>query len=238
MRHVRTCLVVASHPRSGTHLTIDFVRRNFPAFNPWLWAWEPRDRSYLDLDARQPGFNRSSCVVAKTHSLDPAQALPQIAELTRATSIIVLYPYRDFSSTMKSYAEFIGAKQPVFAFTNGPDPFFKTADSVAECVVTHAEAWTRLGAYPLDIARLIANPEQASLALERLAGMSRACLARRLPARMPLRRLARLMDRALGRESTEILVKTKMPWLNIVEKHLIERQFAPLKARLDSRRIN
>ena len=37
-------VVVASHPRSGTHLCIDTLRLNAPACASWKWPFERADR--------------------------------------------------------------------------------------------------------------------------------------------------------------------------------------------------
>lgn len=43
-------IVVATHRRSGTHLTIDTLRRNFPECRPRLLPLESLHRTYLNLD--------------------------------------------------------------------------------------------------------------------------------------------------------------------------------------------
>jgi len=43
-------IIVASHPRSGTHLTIDLLRRHFPACDAWKLPGERLDRLYVNLD--------------------------------------------------------------------------------------------------------------------------------------------------------------------------------------------
>jgi len=43
-------IVVASHMRSGTHLMIDLLRRQFPGCQSWKWPGEPNDMLYLPLD--------------------------------------------------------------------------------------------------------------------------------------------------------------------------------------------
>lgn len=46
-------IVVASHPRSGTHLTIDTLRRHFAPCKAWVYPWETVHHLYLDLDRLQ-----------------------------------------------------------------------------------------------------------------------------------------------------------------------------------------
>jgi hypothetical protein len=43
-------VVVASHPRSGTHLLIDVLRRQFEACATWKWPGERLDRLYCNID--------------------------------------------------------------------------------------------------------------------------------------------------------------------------------------------
>jgi hypothetical protein len=43
-------VVVASHMRSGTHLMIDLLRRQFDACRSWKWPGERNDMLYLPLD--------------------------------------------------------------------------------------------------------------------------------------------------------------------------------------------
>ena len=43
-------VVVASHPRSGTHLLIDVLRRQFEACRTWKWPGERLDRLYCNID--------------------------------------------------------------------------------------------------------------------------------------------------------------------------------------------
>ena len=51
---VGTPILVASHRRSGTHLTLDLLRRNFPACRPRMLPLENPHFSYLNLDRFEP----------------------------------------------------------------------------------------------------------------------------------------------------------------------------------------
>lgn len=44
-------ILVSSHPRSGTHLMIDLLRRQYPACRSWKFPLEPNSRLYLSLEA-------------------------------------------------------------------------------------------------------------------------------------------------------------------------------------------
>jgi len=44
-------IIIASHPRSGTHLTIDFFRKQFKECQSWKKRGEPLDRLYFALES-------------------------------------------------------------------------------------------------------------------------------------------------------------------------------------------
>lgn len=80
-------IIVASHQRSGTHLTIDLLRRHFPATNPKLRPLESLHHLYVDMDSFNPGHHnpmstktalrlltRNPRPIVKTHTL-PNEAL-------------------------------------------------------------------------------------------------------------------------------------------------------------------
>jgi len=104
-------IIVATHPRSGTHLTIDLLRKQFPECQGWLWFGETLHHLYLDLDhlARDCSpckgiekatrlLQRTERPIVKTHSLPTLDrfqgAKKQFAEeLLNAADII--YVARD-----------------------------------------------------------------------------------------------------------------------------------------------
>ena len=43
-------IIIATHPRSGTHLTIDLLRKQFKECQSWLWFGETVHHSYITLD--------------------------------------------------------------------------------------------------------------------------------------------------------------------------------------------
>ena len=52
-------VVVASHPRSGTHLTLDLLRKQFPACASYKLPAQPLDRLYFALEALSAPPQRS-----------------------------------------------------------------------------------------------------------------------------------------------------------------------------------
>jgi len=67
-------IVISSHRRSGTHLTIDLIRRQFRECVSWKWPLRPNTALYwnLDLLLHDPGFRRRAVrgtrrPIIKTH---------------------------------------------------------------------------------------------------------------------------------------------------------------------------
>lgn len=79
---ISQCLIIATHPRSGTHFTIDLLRKQFREFQGRIRFAETLHHSYLDLDhlmrVNQPYVSESQAIdllsrpsipLVKTHSL-------------------------------------------------------------------------------------------------------------------------------------------------------------------------
>lgn len=54
VREIERPIVVATHPRSGTHLMIDLLRKQFEACKGWVWPWETLHHLYVNLDRIRP----------------------------------------------------------------------------------------------------------------------------------------------------------------------------------------
>ncbi len=52
-------VIIASHMRSGTHLTIDLIRRQFAGFGGWKLPCEPNDTVYLPVDSLRTSSRRT-----------------------------------------------------------------------------------------------------------------------------------------------------------------------------------
>lgn len=57
-------ILIASHPRSGTHLTIDLLRKQFAECKTWKKRGEPLDRLYFALESFAPLNNPLSESIA------------------------------------------------------------------------------------------------------------------------------------------------------------------------------
>lgn len=119
---------VVSFPRTGTHLTMDFLRRNFREFAVNLLPWQSGERLYYSLDIRsdeeealygatasaggRPRKDPDALVackrpnfVVKTHDLPFAEAwmAPRLAAVTGGRHHTLIYPFRRMSRALVSY---------------------------------------------------------------------------------------------------------------------------------------
>lgn len=125
-------ILIASHPRSGTHLLIDLIRRHFPCVKSWrLWG-QPTNFLYLNLEDmaltdRRVDARRARRLVArpdrsliKTHFLrDFSQSWveresgPLPDDWRRfAESACKIYITRDPRRVMASYQQFLSNFDP------------------------------------------------------------------------------------------------------------------------------
>ena len=118
-------VIVATFMRSGTHLTIDLLRKHFPCFRGYKSRGEPLDQLYLPIDVLLPGWepdnwsasralevlSRASRPIIKTHFLDPnfdnlSQTQPELAKWLKEHAQIV-YVRRGPKKVLLSYLSFL-----------------------------------------------------------------------------------------------------------------------------------
>jgi len=111
-------IIVASHRRSGTHLTIDLIRRNFPETSIFKLPLEHLDNTYLNLDRLDPAHERSiaesSAIRTLTRAARPlvkTHAHPDFSNIRCvAPSLLsmildnakIIYVHRDIRDVMRS----------------------------------------------------------------------------------------------------------------------------------------
>lgn len=111
-------VLIASHRRSGTHLTLDLLRRNFPACRPAMLPLENPHHSYLNIDRFETGhavpvtqrealrlLGKAARPLVKTHSEPGLEAVPIDAEpfiSDLAGRARTLYVHRDGKKVMCS----------------------------------------------------------------------------------------------------------------------------------------
>ncbi len=111
-------IIVASHRRSGTHLTLDLLRRNFPACRPRMLPLENPHNAYFNIDRFEPTttmpctraealrlLSKARRPSVKTHA-EPgfADVPPEHAPFVRALveRSKILYVHRDGKKVMCS----------------------------------------------------------------------------------------------------------------------------------------
>ncbi len=240
-----TTVVIVSHPRSGTHITLDFIRRNFPQFRQPVQIWDSASALYVDLDGPSGHSNlerqraKTGAVILQSHraGLCGFRGEAAFQQLDPQTTVF-LYPFRRFSSTMKSFAEFSGYSGPVAAFLSGPDRFFGVDLTVCECARRHAQAWLARSACFMDVDEMIAGPEGGAAALAQALDLAPAPLKRRLPRRKLLTgKPGEALQRLTGRESTAVLVSYGKVWSAPAEQAMVDEQFADIFVQLRVRSI-
>lgn len=90
-------VVVASHRRSGTHLTIDTLRRQFPACSTRKYFGAPMDRLYLNYDAL--------CDVGHAKHVSNKEASFRVSQ-NKSVPIKTHKTYEDFSESRSVCADF------------------------------------------------------------------------------------------------------------------------------------
>lgn len=183
-------IVVVSHKRSGTHLTLDLLRRNFRECNAWKWWGENDSRLYLSLPSLHDPralisiserhavalLRRCSRPMVKTHHF--LEELPT-GERTANGRIgrywvdwleehgQKLYVHRDGRDALCSL-QLLEAKRDRRRWL----PLSKFIRQKTAGGVSRAEAWAR------HVERGLAAPEMVPLSFEELAQSTRRCLDR------------------------------------------------------------
>lgn len=174
-------IVVASHPRSGTHLLIDTLRRQFDACRSWKWPGERLDRLYCNVD-ELPGdglleeatarriLQRTERPLVKTHSWPGYQRAflgSHDGGLDAAwvdgldEHATVFYVYRDGRDVLCSYQLFRQGFDPdaggsIGAFLRGTEDGTNRVRRWAE----HVQAWrARSDVHLVQFETLLNNPE-------------------------------------------------------------------------------
>jgi hypothetical protein len=110
-------VVVASHPRSGTHLLIDTLRLNFPDCKSWKWWGERKDRLYLNVISLNKCRNLVSEVramqilrrarnpIVKTHATADLTRDAMDGDLTATPAAEVLSWMKDHSKVLYTYRD-------------------------------------------------------------------------------------------------------------------------------------
>jgi len=228
-------VVVSSYMRSGTHLTIDFLRRNFPAFRSYKWPLEANDSLYLPIDAliaqawgprrAHRVLRRTERVICKTHWCDPDfqnlvdSQVPSIGNWLRDRAKVILIhrdPYRTIESVVVWYV-FTGE------LTNAAIPPGPWLSERLHEWVTRIRAWQRTPRPFLSISSDLLLRDPAG-ALDRIAAFVGAEPDPRTPILPPQLRgsLHSRLNRvfAMRPQSSEILTIRPAPIVRWSEEQL------------------
>lgn len=228
------CAIVVSFPRSGTHFSLDFLRRNFAefAFRPRLW--ESSESLYVNLDVRtadedalavgsrsvsgKPRAGRDHWLAAerpnflvKTHDLPfHSQTFGErLEKITNGHLIARLYPFRRMSSTVLSFHAHQYASNSIGEFLASPDPYLGSSHSIMETMIEHGE-WGLKNAVPIDIDDMLLRPHDYGRALAARFGWHFTPPANPLPPiRLAPGMVGEFIERMRGRQSTEVVIERR-----------------------------
>lgn len=224
-------VLVASHPRSGTHLAMDLMRRQFASLRSWRWFGLPLDHLYLNLErleAESRRFserkarkivNRPQRALMKTHFTagfksgwaqgedhPPSQEWRDFAHKAQ-----VIYVIRHPMDVMVSYKQFLSALDPDIARQDF-DAFLRSShwDGSSDRLAwwqAHVRGWS--GQAGVEVLRYEDIVKQTAHTVDTIARvLQEAPLGRMplLPAKVTTRfqtRLSRLFE--LAPQSTAII---------------------------------
>ena len=190
-------VVIVSHQRSGTHLTADFLRRNFPELALVPKPWESAEVMFYNLDRlannRPDGWsekalkNRSFMVLTHLLPFDP-DLQDHLERLRGVRRCIMIYPFRRFSKTMASLHSYKGRTEPLSEFVTNPSPTFDPDLSVCEAWLNHAN-WGLERCYHINVEALLKAPEQHAQRLHDSFGWTFGECARPLAAEEEVHRI-------------------------------------------------
>lgn len=144
-------MLVATHPRSGTHLTIDLLRRNFSELHSRKRPLEPLDTLYVPIDIAidSPTVNvcrarrlvqRHRYPILKSHYLEPDYSnLADDAVDLRAwmnVSVKTIYVVRNPEKVLASFYVFVKS------FQSNATPTPEWLISSAKGWVSHVQRWS------------------------------------------------------------------------------------------------
>lgn len=222
-------IVVASHPRSGTHLCIDTLRMNFKCCGVRKSWFEPADGLYLGLDGSalidhpidleriSRILSRASRPIVKTHALADLhhggversawRINPQFADWLNERSSII-YIYRDGRDVLRSLYHYM---QPIAPEARVPfSQFLRQRVNGLSRVAAwaqHVRSWRkRAGVFHLKMEELLNQPFET---LSRLTGsldLPAAPVDPQLPRRCDADFLSRAWRRLVPTPSSTAIV--------------------------------
>ena len=177
----KPAVLVATHPRSGTHLTIDLLRRNFPDLDSRKKRLEPLDALYVAIDTAISGsiaertrvrnlINRHAMPILKSHWLQAnydnlRSESPDICEWLEHDTKVV-YVLRHPSKVLASHFLF----ESIYSDSvNDRAAWLEKASSYWR---KHVTTWTaRPDVFVIKFEDIVANPHSAIEKLSNYMGI-------------------------------------------------------------------
>jgi len=233
--------VVSTFMRSGTHLMIDLIRRQFPAFRSWKFPLEKNDCLYLAVDVMIPGFagnpwgdlrarkilRRPKRPLLKTHFLRPdlsnlERAQPHLTRWIRENSTF-FYVIRNPLHAIPSVAAF---RRSAGRRTGVPREIDRW--------VSHVEQWSEKEyVHTIRFEDILQAPHETIAQISAILGEESSGRTPLLPAKLGSRidsRINRILS--VNPESTEILsakpVKPDPEFWNPELLQILEAKAGPL----------
>ena len=221
-------VVVASHPRSGTHLGIDTLRLNFAQCRMAKRWFEHSERLYLPLDR----FGRSDTVqlsvirrllCATERPLVKTHAEPDLAGVRIWGSVLhlepelggwlrrnadLIYVYRDGREVLRSLWQFLGQFVPE-SRVSFSEFLRQRVQGVSRprAWAQHVRGWLAdPRAYPVPMERLLRQPAAELEGIARRLGIERSGGPARLPRKCGVDLLSRLSRRVFPSPASTAIV--------------------------------
>ena len=187
-------IIVASHPRSGTHLCIDTLRLNFRECRSWKRPFERADHLYVNLDElytedtdrclRAVGIaGRVPRPLVKTHALPglapgywgKTRSLlhPDIVRFVQEHGAIV-YPYRDGRESLRSLYYMVEWR-PSGSFASFSQFIRQRQNGMSRARIwaEHVRIWLATpNVHCLEMSQLLARPQEVIAQLARHLGLA------------------------------------------------------------------
>ncbi len=241
-------ILIASHPRSGTHLVLDLIRRQFKETRGRRLFGKPLDHLYLNLERltsdnrpftdamAQKVLSKCSRPLMKTHYLaDFSQTWVEeetgrlAAKWRRiADEAAVVYVHRDPREVMVSYKQFLSSTHPDVAAISLGDflsrPHWTGTDTMLSWWVRHVEGWlSRPNILMLAYHNVVKRPEETLEAIANHTCLTPLMRKPLLPPKVTSVTRTRL-DRltSLAPASTAIIADRKrfpsVPWSKLADQ--------------------
>jgi hypothetical protein len=208
-----SAIVVLTFPRSGTHVLIDFIRRNIGGYHCRLPLWASSEGLYYDLDHIRPELSAwSTKALERPHLIIKTHALPfddlvrsHLHEITRDREVYFLSPLRSGSSMLASYARFSRFAGSLPEFLRSIDSFTQTGATVQENFQTFLDFAAARSQF-IDVTQLAKEPDMYAAAIAAYVNAPLLAPKSRVPPRRRFSgRIGELHARLTGRASSEVV---------------------------------